>query len=118
MLGDRFRTRPRILLIRHSISVINPSLFEGWSSTVEECKYIGKNLILSNINVHHEQDPPCCIYFDPNNSNELASILEIKWDNCKGGPDFELEEEAKKIYLKRKKSFGMSYQNIVLECFN
>lgn len=32
-------------LIKFSKAVINPSLFEGWSSTVEECKSVGKNMI-------------------------------------------------------------------------
>ena len=42
-------------LIKSSIAVINPSFFEGWSSTVEECKSINKTIILSNIDVHLEQ---------------------------------------------------------------
>lgn len=36
-------------LIKFSKAVINPSLFEGWSSTVEECKSVGKNMILSDL---------------------------------------------------------------------
>jgi glycosyltransferase involved in cell wall biosynthesis len=35
--------------------VINPSKFEGWSTTVEEGKALNKRLALSNINVHEEQ---------------------------------------------------------------
>ena len=35
-----------ILLMKYSIAVINPLYFEGWSSTVEECKSLGKNMIL------------------------------------------------------------------------
>lgn len=33
-----------VALIRQSIAVINPSLFEGWSTTVEEVKSIGKKI--------------------------------------------------------------------------
>lgn len=65
-----------ITLMKYSIAVINPSLFEGWSSTVEECKSLGKNIILSNIAVHKEQNPAKVIYFDPYNSEEISSILE------------------------------------------
>ena len=28
--------------MRHCVSIINPSLFEGWSTTVEEAKSLGK----------------------------------------------------------------------------
>lgn len=71
--------------MRNSISVINPSFFEGWNSTVEECKSIGKNIILSNLNVHLEQDPPGAIFFDPNNAEELADILDRKRESGNGG---------------------------------
>lgn len=36
-----------IALMRYSISLINPSFFEGWSTTVEEAKSMGKQIILS-----------------------------------------------------------------------
>lgn len=102
-------------LMRHCISIINPSLFEGWSSTVEEAKSIGKNMILSNLNVHIEQDPPSSIYFDPHNEKELAEKLWQKWQESKGGPDFDLEEIARKNIKTRTKNFGNTYQNIVLD---
>ena len=46
-----------IALMRYSISLINPSFFEGWSTTVEEAKSMGKRIILSDIEVHREQNP-------------------------------------------------------------
>jgi len=81
-------------LMRYSIAVINPSLFEGWSSTVEEAKSIGKGMVLSNINVHREQNPPASEYFDPDNAGELAGILKKYWNEKEGEPDFSLEEQA------------------------
>ncbi|HRY82201.1 MAG TPA: glycosyltransferase family 1 protein [Candidatus Moranbacteria bacterium] len=101
-------------LMRHCISIINPSLFEGWSSTVEEAKSVGKNMILSNLNVHKEQNPPNSIYFDPHNEKELADKLWKKWQESEGGPDFDLEEIARKNIETRTKNFGNTYQNIVL----
>ena len=62
-------------LMYHSIAVINPSKFEGRSSTVEQAKSMGKQVILSNINIHKEQRPERAIYFNPNNFLELSSIL-------------------------------------------
>jgi len=102
-------------LMRNSISIINPSFFEGWSSTVEEAKSIGKNLILSNLNVHLEQDAPGAVYFDPKDAEELAKILAQMWDSSEGGPDFELEREAQRNIEARTKRFGEAYQKVVLE---
>lgn len=44
-------------LIKFSLFVLNPSKFEGWSSTVEECKSVGKMMLLSDLAVHKEQYP-------------------------------------------------------------
>lgn len=107
-----------LYLIRYSISVINPSLFEGWSTTVEEAKSIGKNIILSDIPVHREQNPPGAIYFDPYDSSRLAKILLEKWNGGKCRPDFHLEKKAKKEIAKRIKNFGEGYQKIVLKLTN
>lgn len=64
-------------LIKKSLAVINPSFFEGWSSTVEEAKSIGKPVILSDIPVHREQNPLNGFYFKPDDERELAEVLEI-----------------------------------------
>jgi glycosyltransferase involved in cell wall biosynthesis len=61
-------------LIRFSCAVVNPSRFEGWSSTVEECKSAGKRMLLSDIPVHREQMPQAA-FFDPGNAVELADLL-------------------------------------------
>ena len=44
-----------LVLLAHAVAVINPSRFEGWSSSVEEAKAVGKPLIVSDIPVHREQ---------------------------------------------------------------
>ena len=62
-------------LIKFSKAVINPSLFEGWSSTVEECKSVGKNIILSDLDVHKEQYPNAT-FFERNSVESLKNILK------------------------------------------
>ena len=62
-------------LIYYSLAVINPSLFEGWSSTVEQAKAYNKKIILSNISVHREQKPKYSYFFHPRNSLNLSKIL-------------------------------------------
>lgn len=66
-------------LVKPAVSVINPSLFEGWSTTVEEVKSIGQRIILSDIKVHREQAPDHGIYFDVNSSDQLAEIMKNLW---------------------------------------
>ncbi|TKT87647.1 glycosyltransferase family 4 protein [Dyadobacter frigoris] len=68
-----------LIFMRHSLSIINPSYFEGWSSTVEEAKSMKKDLILSNIPVHQEQVSISGDFFDPDKPEELAAILIHKW---------------------------------------
>jgi len=62
-------------LMRHSHAVLNPSRFEGWSTTVEEGKAMGKRMILSDIAVHREQAPPLAMYFGPDDPHALADAL-------------------------------------------
>lgn len=104
-------------LIRYSICVINPSLFEGWSTTVEEAKSIGKHIILSNINVHVEQAPQFVDYFEPTNYKQLADLL-IKYFN---NPPY-YDEDKISYYInenyKRVIKFVEQYQNIVLSTVN
>ncbi|WP_107785722.1 glycosyltransferase family 4 protein [Campylobacter concisus] len=63
-------------LIKFSKAVINPSLFEGWSSTVEECKSVGKNMILSNLDVHKEQYPNA-VFFKRDSIESLKEVLKF-----------------------------------------
>ncbi|MBY0549960.1 MAG: glycosyltransferase family 4 protein [Candidatus Obscuribacterales bacterium] len=88
-------------LMRQSIAIIQPSLFEGWSSTVEEAKSIGKRVALSDIPVHREQDPPASIFFNPSDSEGLAAILDELNESISPGPDLELEEAARAVLPSR-----------------
>ncbi len=66
-------------LMLHAVAVINPSLFEGWSTTVEEAKSLGIALILSDIAVHREQcDRGQATFFDPLEPDDLAARMREK----------------------------------------
>jgi len=62
-------------LMRTSKALLNPSLFEGWSTTVEEAKAIGVPLLLSDLDVHKEQAGNNAVYFDRYNAQSLANAL-------------------------------------------
>lgn len=57
-----------------AVAVLNPSLFEGWASSVEEGKSLGTPLVLSDIPVHREQAPDAR-FFDPASPPALAEAL-------------------------------------------
>jgi len=102
-------------LMMHSVSLINPSFFEGWSTTVEEAKSWGLPIILSDIPVHREQNPAGGIYFHPKDAESLANIMWKLWtsdDVC----DRELKiSSAKRELNLRKLEFGKQYENIILK---
>jgi glycosyltransferase involved in cell wall biosynthesis len=62
-----------------SVAVVNPSFFEGWSSTVEEAKSFGVPLVLSSIAVHREQARDAAWYFDPKSPDSAAAALLQAW---------------------------------------
>jgi glycosyltransferase involved in cell wall biosynthesis len=67
------------ILMRASVAMLNPSLFEGWSTTVEEGKSLAVRLLLSDLAVHHEQADGCGEFFDPYNPAAIAACLERVW---------------------------------------
>lgn len=102
-----------LLLIRQCIALINPSLFEGWSTTVEECKSIGKGTILSDIGVHREQAPPSSCYFPPHDAGALARILREVWEQTSPGPDRPLEEAARSNLKQRMANYADNFIQII-----
>lgn len=72
-----------IELMKASVAVINPSLFEGWSTTVEEAKSLGVPLLLSDIPVHREQVGEWAKYFRVDDEGELARLFQQYVKNAK-----------------------------------
>lgn len=105
-------------LIRHSICLINPSLFEGWSTSVEEAKSIGKSIILSDIPVHREQNPPEAYYFNPHDPSDLAGKVEKIWAEKSPGPDHGMEGKARNELPVRMKRYADTFSSIVNEAID
>jgi glycosyltransferase involved in cell wall biosynthesis len=62
-------------LMKHSIAVVQPSLFEGWSTVIEDAKSLQVPVIASNLDVNIEQVGDTASFFDPHNYGELADLL-------------------------------------------
>ena len=102
-------------LIRQSCCVLNPSLYEGWSTTVEETKTVGKPMILSDLEVHREQNPPETVFFEPKDAEMLAAAMEKAWRTYPAGPSRRMEEAAAQDYPKRSKRFAQSFADVCRE---
>jgi len=83
-----------IPLMRASMAVLNPSLFEGWSTTVEEAKATGSPLLLSDIPVHREQALSNALFFDPFDAVSIADKLLYVWESWPVERDKILQEQA------------------------
>ncbi|HVS95595.1 MAG TPA: glycosyltransferase [Puia sp.] len=66
----------QLSLAQHALSYIQPSLFEGWSTTVEDAKYLNKFVLLSDIPVHREQMKENVAFFNPADAADLAAKME------------------------------------------
>lgn len=63
-------------LMQASVALLNPSLFEGWSTTVEEAKSAGVPMLLSDLPVHREQAGTEAHYFERHSAASLADALQ------------------------------------------
>lgn len=70
-LGFLPRTE-QLCLFKHAQVIIQASLFEGWSTVIEDAKALDKFVIVSNLKVHQEQLKENAWFFNPNNFEELA----------------------------------------------
>jgi glycosyltransferase involved in cell wall biosynthesis len=66
----------QLMLMKYSKAIIQPSLFEGWSTVIEDAKSLQVPVIAANLNVNIEQLKETGTYFEPHNVNQLVTILE------------------------------------------
>lgn len=100
-------------LMRQSLAVLQPSLFEGWNTSVEEARTLGKGVVMSDIPVHREQNPPKGAYFPPDDASGLAALLVDIWNKGASGPDVELERDARERFPIRIRKFGEEFLSVV-----
>ncbi|GGE55693.1 glycosyltransferase involved in cell wall biosynthesis [Pedobacter psychrotolerans] len=65
----------QLQLMKNSKSIIQPSLFEGWSTVVEDTKALNHFIILSDIPLHREQMLSNRKFFDPYSPASLAETM-------------------------------------------
>ena len=94
--------------------MIQPSLNEGWSTSVEEAKVLGKDILTADIEVHKEQIIDNPFQFKSINSEDLALKIETIVQNTKDStfPDIQKEKKAFQSYQESVKSFGNRFLEI------
>jgi len=108
----------QVQLIRSSLAVIQPSLWEGWSTVVEDARCLGKPIILSDIPVHLEQNPPDGILFKHSSAADLEQIIWRYWINNSEGFNLTNEEIAKDNNFREIQLFGAKFLEIATESLN
>jgi glycosyltransferase involved in cell wall biosynthesis len=102
----------QIQILRRSAIIIQPSLFEGWSTVVEDARAFGKRLIASNLSVHREQNVDDAQYFDPRGPDMLADLLLSELHSLAVGPDVDREVANRRIHKQRAESFARAFIEI------
>jgi glycosyltransferase involved in cell wall biosynthesis len=98
-------------LLRTAAVVIQPSRFEGWSTTVQDAIALGRPLMCSDIEVLREQAGEEALgFFGCDDPQALADLLVTHWESLSPGPDPAREEAA----LARAARFAGDYAEILL----
>lgn len=98
----------QIQLMRRCMAIIQPSLFEGWSTIVEFAKALGRPLILSDLSVHQEQYPRG-LFFRRDSPAELAALMSSNWRELNPGPDSNDEDLAYRNAESRAADFARNF---------
>lgn len=97
------------LLMRASVALLNPSLFEGWSTTVEEGKALGVRMVLSDLAVHREQVGAGADFFDPRDPLAIAACLERVWRRELPAPTVQEQQAAAAQSALRLRAFAQQF---------
>lgn len=98
----------QLKLINMSVALIQPSLFEGWGTSVEDAKTLGKRIIMSDIAVHYEQKNDDCFIFERLSPTDLARVMLQVWN------DHDYVCHTKYDYRKQAAIYGESFYNIIM----
>lgn len=104
-----------VLLMRASIALLNPSLFEGWSTTVEEARSMGIPMLLSDLEVHREQMGNDVQYFERHSAQSLADALEafVPLDETQRA---QRPEAARAAAIQRVERFARDFVELADQC--
>ena len=112
MLGLLSR-KDQLQIFRCAALILQPSRFEGWSTAVEDARALGRPIVLSDIPVHLEQDPPHATFFATGDAKDLSTRLASAWTIASPGPDPERETAAREAGLVASHTYGRRFLSIM-----
>jgi hypothetical protein len=77
--------KDQLAIMKEAELIIQPSLFEGWGTVVEDAKVMDKTMLISDIDVHYEQKNDKCIIFKKDDYIELADYIVQHYHNAEKG---------------------------------
>jgi len=66
----------QLLLMKYAQAILQPSLFEGWSTVIEDARSLQVPVIAADLRVNIEQLEEKGYYFSPFDSEKLAALME------------------------------------------
>jgi glycosyltransferase involved in cell wall biosynthesis len=105
----------QLQLVRRAAALVQPSLFEGWSTVVEEARALGKTVFLSDLPVHREQNPPGARYFPPRDAGALADLIAAEWEALPPGPQAQDEQAAREAQAGRVRDYAETFMRVARE---
>lgn len=97
----------QLILMKNAEAIIQSSLFEGWSTVVEDAKALNQTLIVSNIAVHQEQLENKAYFFEPHDYNALTEKIVEVMNNPITKLKYDLD------YSNNIKSFALNLSQII-----
>ncbi|NMC49423.1 MAG: glycosyltransferase family 4 protein [Desulfovibrio sp.] len=107
----------QIEVFRRAVAVLQPSLFEGWSTIIEDARALGRPVVASDFPVHREQlrDYDQAFFFRRQDVENLANVLETVYPNGHSGPDAARERQARAQTADRQRAAAESLLSIARE---
>lgn len=97
----------QLCLMKNSLAIIQPSLFEGWSTVVEDAKALNQTILLSDIAVHREQIKDNVHFFNPKDPSQLADKMMLPLEKS--------QKPIKNNYQQNLFSFGKGFYEMLVK---
>jgi len=102
----------QLQLLRRSLFGVQPSLFEGLSLFVQECRVLGKPVVMSDLDVHLESGYG--IPFSRHNPSDLADKMATMLASSQPGPDTQAEARARGLAIQESRLNARAFCALVL----
>lgn len=70
----------QIMLMRGASAIMQPSVFEGWSTVLEDARALNQRIIATDFPVHLEQNLPGALYFRMSDAADCAQAIRRHFD--------------------------------------